>query len=72
MPCDPQQIQAVFLAVTEKTPSERAAFLQGQCGTNADLRQRVEALLRAHDEPGSILGLAPNLSSETLDLSDNE
>ncbi len=72
MPCDPQQIQAVFLAVTEKTPSERTAFLQGQCGTNVDLRQRVEALLRAHDEPGSILGLAPNLSSETLDLSDNE
>jgi serine/threonine protein kinase len=46
----------LFLAVVEKpTPSERAAFLDQACGDDHALRQRIEELLRAHDEPGSLL-----------------
>src|SRR5262245_11246546 len=56
MPVNPKRVQAVFLAVVEhKDPTVRAAFLDRECGANAELRQRVESLLRANDEPGSFL-----------------
>ena len=52
MPIDTQRVQAVFLAATEiEGPAERAKFLDGTCYGDADLRSRVEALLRAHDAP---------------------
>jgi tetratricopeptide (TPR) repeat protein len=49
----PQQVKALFLAAAEKVPAERAAFLDEACGSDAELRRRVEQLLDAHDEPGS-------------------
>src|SRR5947209_7274759 len=50
----------IFLAATEKpTPQERAAFLDEACAGDTALRQRVEALLRAHDEPGAFLSELP-------------
>ena len=56
MPTDAQRIQAVFLAAAEiADPAERAAFLDGACDGDAELRTRVEALLRAHDQPDSLL-----------------
>ncbi len=56
MPSDPQRIQAVFLAAAEiHDPAERARFLDGACDGDAELRSRVEALLRAHDQPDSLL-----------------
>src|SRR5262245_8097468 len=40
----------IFLAAVEKDdPTERATYLDQACGTDASLRQRVEALLRAHE-----------------------
>ena len=36
-------------------PAARAAYLDGACGGDAGLRTRVEALLRAHDQPDSLL-----------------
>src|SRR5262245_12021804 len=45
----------LFLAALERPPAERAAYLEAACGGDAALRQRVEALLRAHDEPGAFL-----------------
>jgi tetratricopeptide (TPR) repeat protein len=53
MPVVPQQVKAVFLAAADKDPAERAAFPDEACGADAELRQRVEQLLGAHDEPGS-------------------
>ena len=38
----------VFEAALELPPENRAAYLDGVCGSNAVLRQRVEALLRKH------------------------
>jgi serine/threonine protein kinase len=56
MPADPQRIQSVFLAAVEAAdPAARAALLGRECGEDAELRQRVEALLVAHDRSGSFL-----------------
>jgi serine/threonine protein kinase/tetratricopeptide (TPR) repeat protein len=52
MPADPKRVQDIFLAAVTQT--DRAAVLDRECGADAELRHRVEALLRAHDDPGSL------------------
>src|SRR5262249_34385374 len=45
-----------FLAASEtRDPAERARLLDGACEGDTGLRSRVEALLRAHDNPDSLL-----------------
>jgi serine/threonine protein kinase len=55
--------EAIFNAALAFSAAERAAYLAGACGVNNALRQRVEALLRAHDAPPGFLpdqpGTAP-------------
>ena len=52
---DFQREQAVFLAAVEAaSPAGRSAVLDRQCGDDAGLRRRVEALLAAHDAEGSL------------------
>ncbi len=52
--------QSIFLTALEKTsPDQRAAWLDEACGTNTQLRQRIEALLRRHDDAGSFLEKPP-------------
>jgi eukaryotic-like serine/threonine-protein kinase len=53
--------QAVFLAAVEVGPEDRKAILDAECGGDAGLRQRVEALLAAHDAEGSLPPVAPPL-----------
>jgi WD40 repeat protein/serine/threonine protein kinase len=56
MPIDPKRAQAVFLAaVGIEEPAERAAVLDRECVGDAGLRERVEILLVAHDNPYSLL-----------------
>jgi len=56
MPLDPKRVQAVFLSAVEcPEPAARAAVLDSECATDAELRGRVEALLKAHDQPDSRL-----------------
>jgi hypothetical protein len=45
----------IFHLAREKPPAERAAFLEAACGGDEALCRRLEAILRAHDEPGSFL-----------------
>ena len=46
----------LFAAVLEKAiPAERAAFLDKECGSDLQLRARVEALLAAHEASGGVL-----------------
>src|SRR5262249_58313898 len=53
---DEPTIRAVFFAALEKaTPAERSAYLDEACAGDADLRQEVEVLLRAHDRPDPLL-----------------
>jgi serine/threonine protein kinase/WD40 repeat protein len=52
---DPKRVQAVFLQAVELPSANRASVLSCECGDDRELRQRVEALLQAHDEPDSFL-----------------
>src|SRR4051812_34501434 len=53
---DPQRLEAIFAAALEKvTAEERSALLGEACAGDADLRQRVEALLQAHQDARSFL-----------------
>src|SRR5262249_32761353 len=55
MASDPKRVQAVFLRAVELRAADRPAVLDHECSGDIELRQRVEALLQAHDEPGSFL-----------------
>jgi hypothetical protein len=56
MPPDPNRVKAVFGAAVEfDDAGDRTAVLDRECSTDPELRQRVEALLRAHDQPDSFL-----------------
>jgi serine/threonine protein kinase/Tfp pilus assembly protein PilF len=64
----PKDAKGIFLVAVEKpTPDERAAFLDAACAEDAALRQRVEALLQAHDEPAGILQEATPSPGTTSD-----
>jgi eukaryotic-like serine/threonine-protein kinase len=52
---DPIRAKSVFVAAVEKSPAERTAFLDEAVGEDTALRQRVEALIQAHDDPDSFL-----------------
>jgi sugar lactone lactonase YvrE len=46
----------IFTAAVQITdPVERTAYLEQACGGDANLRRRVEALIRAHDSAGDFL-----------------
>jgi serine/threonine protein kinase len=48
--------ETIFAAALQKaTPAERAAYLEGACADDPELRRRVEALLRAHEQSGDLL-----------------
>jgi tetratricopeptide (TPR) repeat protein/serine/threonine protein kinase len=48
-------LEDIFLAAVEKAPADRAAYLDAACGSDAELRAQAEALLRSHEEAGSLL-----------------
>lgn len=56
MAIDPNRVKEVFLEATEQ-PDETtlAEFLGDACGGDAQLRERVEALLRSHDPSDNFL-----------------
>jgi eukaryotic-like serine/threonine-protein kinase len=56
MPANPSAAREIFLAATEIPVEERPAFLNQACGTDVDLRQRVDALLQAHDDQSPSTG----------------
>src|SRR5262249_40250529 len=48
--------ETIFTAAREKqSPTERSAFLDEACGGDAALRQRVEALIEAHEQAADFL-----------------
>ncbi|MEZ6075874.1 MAG: protein kinase [Pirellulaceae bacterium] len=56
---DPQRVQAIFIDAVQKAESDRADFLERECGGDSELRRRVDALLAAHDQSGSFLDSPP-------------
>ena len=60
MIADSRSLKELFLAALAVAPPERAAWLERECGQDAELRRRVELMLAAHDTPQSLLDrLAP-------------
>ena len=52
--------RTIFLEALEKdNPEQRSAFLDEVCGGDAELRQRVDTLLSAHNDAGSFLEKTP-------------
>jgi tRNA A-37 threonylcarbamoyl transferase component Bud32 len=55
-----ENLMTLFTAALEcGTAGERAAYLDRACASSPGLRERVEALLRAHNRGGDFLGGAP-------------
>jgi hypothetical protein len=53
--------ETIFDAAIQKAnPAERAAYLDAACGGDAELRRRIEALVRAHQQSGGLLDSSSN------------
>src|SRR5688572_28984982 len=49
-------VESIFAeALHEPDPARRAAYVATACGEDLALRNRIEALLRAHDEAGTFM-----------------
>src|SRR4051812_27665776 len=48
--------EQIFQDAIEQPTDQRTAFLLDACGEDINLRERVEVLLKAHENPGSFLG----------------
>ncbi len=56
MAVDPRLVKAMFsTALNLADPSDRTAYIDRECGDDMELRQRLEELLAAHDQPASEL-----------------
>src|SRR6266849_1885343 len=55
MPASHEREQAIFTLAVAKTAAERAAFLDRECAGDLALRQRLEALMAAHERPYPVL-----------------
>src|SRR5262245_58952944 len=51
-----QQARSIFFAALERAPDQWSTFLDEACGDNTELQKRIECLLDAHREMGSIHG----------------
>jgi serine/threonine-protein kinase len=54
-PTDWMRIKAIFDAAVVLEPEARPACVRGLCGSDDELRQRVEAMLSSHERAGSFL-----------------
>ena len=70
MPSSQDHEAALFALAVRKPVSERESFLQAVCGSDKPLRQRLDALLAAHDQPAGVLNDEParEVLAPTLDL----
>ncbi len=73
MAINPQRLKELFLAAADiRSPSARAAFLDRECKTDLELRQRLDALLQAHEDSGGFLGQAGGEPGATVDPAPGE
>ncbi len=50
-----QQVEEVLQAALDRSPPERASFLDEACAGDGDLKSEAELLIRAHDEAGDFI-----------------
>ncbi len=68
MTLDPRRVKSLFnSAIDRPDPTDRSSFLDRECGTDLELRRRLDELLAAHERPASVLErpLAENLEETT-------
>ncbi len=66
---EPKDIKLIFSeALEKKTAKERSAYLDKVCGNDINLRNKIEALLKAYDESDDVPE-APIISQSTFDIS---
>jgi hypothetical protein len=56
---DPGRDVVIFTEALKRPTAERGAFLDQACGGDAELRRKVEALLRAYERLGDFLETPP-------------
>ena len=61
--------QDIFDAALELDADRRAAYLDKACGTDAELRQRIDTLLQCHEQTGAFIDklaveIVPALTTE--------
>ncbi|MBA4191967.1 MAG: hypothetical protein C0467_28640 [Planctomycetaceae bacterium] len=67
---DPEHLMTIFSAALDcQSATERDAYLDKACADSSALRERVEALLRAHDRSVNFLGETPNDQTSTAAFS---
>src|SRR5438270_372548 len=59
MPIDLGKAKELFLAALEMSAAERAAHLDTACAGDTALRQRIEAMLRSHENSAELLPRSP-------------
>ncbi len=59
--------EETFHQALARPPAERLAFLAAACGADEPLQRRMQALLHAHDNPGSFLAEQPPALARTVD-----
>jgi len=69
---NPNDAKSIFLAVIDLPPADRASFLKEATAGDAALHERVEALLKAHDNPDSFLDRPAARVAAPVDLSSAE
>lgn len=69
---NPNREELLFQLALTKAASERAAWLDRECGDDKALRSRLEALLAAHEQPETLLATQAEAARPTikLDLAD--
>ncbi|MCH7847728.1 MAG: serine/threonine protein kinase, partial [Planctomycetes bacterium] len=63
---------AILDRALELNSPEREAYIQGACGDDVELRQEVQAMLRAHEEAGDFLAAPTNENTATIPSFPNE
>jgi serine/threonine protein kinase/tetratricopeptide (TPR) repeat protein len=59
--------EEIFHQALARPQAERSAFLAAVCTGDQPLQRRIEALLHAHDNPGSFLAEQPPMPAMTVD-----
>ena len=70
MPSPQNREEALFQAAVQLTGAERATFLNGACLGDDVLRQRLKALLAAHDAPDNLAPAPAVKATIKLDMAD--
>jgi serine/threonine protein kinase/tetratricopeptide (TPR) repeat protein len=68
MKSEPPREEALFQAAAQLSGVERASFLNGACYGDAALRQRLDALLAAHDRSAGLPATAAPTAKATIKL----